>query len=75
MTDAEFIRDPEQWPLWPVLPMKRNSNTLAYLLGDPPETGPITLWLGNFRGPAAHGEHSMEYSSVEAMLAAGWRVD
>lgn len=80
--NLEFMRDPDKWPLWPILPLKRRSN----IAGIPPETGfmaggwPGIVYRGNLHevktGMNLNDHFSRsEFLSLEAVVAAGWRVD
>lgn len=73
--DLEFIKQPQIWPMWPALPMKKPPHEVAFLFGDPPNNGegPITLHLGNIWKSAL--AETKEYESIEAMLRDGWVVD
>lgn len=72
-----FIQDPDQWPRWPHLPLKRKgSYDIGYLYGDPPPSGqPITVHVGgNIYHPGLEATKKV-YEDVDAMLDDGWIVD
>lgn len=75
-----MIRTPDDWPLWPVLPMKRRSQD-----GTWPEMGFIvdhrgteTIWLGTIYEIntilKADGPKKV-YESAEDLVADSWIVD
>lgn len=77
-TDREFILDQENWPRWPVLPLKRPRWEGAFLAGPDltrhlREGAPIRLvvrWGADWK-PLDY----QEYADVDALLADGWVVD
>lgn len=82
--DHKFmIEHPDNWPMWPHLPLVNRSpefyeyDGLGYLLDSGPVNyrinGGIIVRLGNMYGVGRHG--AIEYSSVDYMLAEGWRVN
>jgi hypothetical protein len=72
-----FINDPDQWPLWPVLPMKRdwNLNPNAGYLIDSGERPMIILYIGNIYAADRDRHTSVEFDNLEAMFDQGWRID
>lgn len=75
--DEAFILDQEQWPLWPVLPMKRRGTMDTGFLAGPYTptnvTESVTLYLGNIYRIA--DAVPCEYGTVRELLADGWVVD
>lgn len=81
MLDKTMIQSPDDWPIWPVLPLKRRSEhnkrdlaeSSAFVYGDPPPDGePITIMLGViYMEPL--GQRT--YPNVDALLDDGWTVD
>jgi len=77
--DAMFLKRPDDWPNWPLCPMKRHGKQTGP--GDWPEsavametdTG-FTLLLTNLFDIKADAPR-LEYGSAEAVVADGWRVD
>lgn len=80
MKDLQMIENPDNWPAWPYLPMKR------YVEGKGLQTR--LLWLGRpntlfeanlFHLPKTKEEFLLlphqEYSSPEEILQEGWVVD
>lgn len=74
--DREFILRPDDWPIWPILPLKRFRDGQAehgFFGGDVSPTGPATVWIGNmFELSSAEAR---EYPSLDAVLDDGWTVD
>lgn len=76
--DLEMIQSPDQWPCWPVLPMK---NWKTAKPGEGPETGiiwhghPTTILVGCLGLTDWSKAQRIEYGSVEELLEAGWIVD
>ena len=82
----KFIRTPDDWPAWPVLPMRKYSKGEA--AGRFPEVGFIwaddeapCVRLGNLYELANQKQLNVidvptkSYSSFEEMLEDGWEVD
>jgi hypothetical protein len=74
--EHEMMTHPDEWPAWPVLPLKKR--------GKPGETGFLTedvmgepikpsVRIGNIY--AAESGPVVQYGSFEALLDAGWVVD
>jgi len=77
VSEKERILNQDAWPLWPRLPMKRRKKTglpdLGFILADD-LYGPIKL----YKGPVFAAPQSLrtqEFSSLDALLAAGWVGD
>ena len=70
MTDLEKINSPNEWPLWPRLPMVRLSDRKA---GFIVEAG-TTVYFSNVWEEMAEQVEKAEYESIDALLAE-WRVD
>ena len=73
----EFMQDPDSWPRWPHLPLKRSLTngqleTAWFYAGwlDEPDK---VITLGNLFSGERHG--LMTYASCEAILADGWGID
>jgi hypothetical protein len=100
LTDKQFIEDPNEWPKWPVCPLKRNVvvNGFAQYQGGflfamqdkqryPNEKIMPRVLLGNIyairevmEGAKSNAEFytrykTLDYESIDAMLADGWIVD
>lgn len=83
--DLAMVQDPNSWPRWPILPVKRP------VKGSFPECGSLfadgkpaiyrigLYQLGDKPGTTYAekfaGVERLEFPSFEAMLAAGWEVD
>lgn len=77
-----FIRNPDQWPCWPRLPLKRrvnhNSETEVGVLLAQDETDlPIKVWRCNlYERINPKTTLYYEYASFEELLIEGkWRID
>lgn len=80
--DRAFIINPELWPRWPHLPMKKPSRS-----GGWPQLGVLvdSSLVGELRFPAelhisdgaspSKVQEVKTFASVEAILADGWIVD
>lgn len=69
--EVAFMRDPDEWPLWPVLPLKKTGGPLGALVESNVGVEPVVR-LGNIYTDS----HDIEsYESLEAVYDAGWRVD
>lgn len=75
MSDVEFMKDPDKWPYWPVLPLKRYVNNnlecgLIFASGEP------KIFLTNvFAGKNLEEVDTISYESYEALTGAGWMID
>lgn len=77
MDDKAFILDPDKWPHWPVLPVKRIKDTQMDL-GCLLDTGKIIVVLSNMwalKNTPISEQKSITYRTVDELLADGWRVD
>ena len=78
--DKEFIDDPDRWPNWPMLPVKRRDNSLANknlgLLIDQGKKTRTVFHVYMFDLPDSFEDApKTEYANTDAMVADGWRVD
>jgi hypothetical protein len=78
--DLAMMRDPDRWPVWPQLPIKRNKDGAPLELGRLLNTSlkddtvaPIVR-LGTIFEPWSNAE-TIEYPDLEAVVADGWIVD
>lgn len=73
--DLEMIRHPDNWPIWPVLPMKRNVGgqlEMGYFWNPSIYRDIMTFYIGNIYDQ----KHALEQNtSPEQVLQEGWRVD
>lgn len=76
--DLRFLQDPNLWPAWPFLPLKRYNAT-----GGWPEFGYVvavkgqltSIRKGNMFGAKSDDPVTWVYETPEALLADGWEVD
>ena len=81
--DLRYMRDPDLWGCFPKLPLKRRRDGETWpqlgvmichtLSGATPE--PITIYLGTMFDIDLRKRPTLEYPTVEAAIADGWRVD
>jgi hypothetical protein len=74
--DAQMIASPDEWPQWPLLPLKRRGDD------DFPEVGCLlegqlvvylcNMWSFDTDAPTSR---AIRYPSIEALLDDGWVVD
>lgn len=76
---AKQMKDSDSWPRWPVLPVKRSGGhgmpDLGIMVAG---KGPIVYHIGLYELQPGQLWDSISrecYESVEALVAAGWRVD
>jgi hypothetical protein len=73
-----MLATPNDWPIWPVLPIKRYANQgdspeMGYVLGDP--VWPLKVYAGNIYEISTDDPIAGEYTDAEGFLDAGWVVD
>jgi hypothetical protein len=76
--DLKMMRTPEDWPVWPRLPLKRRQGG-----GQPPELGflvAIAEWrtrvfFDDMFAPITDDTRCKDYPDLEAIVADGWIVD
>ncbi|RPJ04008.1 MAG: hypothetical protein EHM36_11420 [Deltaproteobacteria bacterium] len=71
----DLMIDPDKWPMWPFLPLKRrqdNETGFLYSSGDT-----FTVYHGNVFNPPKNLDLATKdvYGSFKEILAAGWEVD
>lgn len=67
-----MVRDPDKWPLWPTLPMKRHGET-GFFVNTSVSYNTVKFYIGNMYDRKNAVEQNI--TDVEAVLDAGWRVD
>jgi hypothetical protein len=84
--EKEFILNPDNWPQWPILPMKkpqpRGFPEFGFLysrsLNGPFPESPVTLFKGlifDLSSKPLKDIPSELFESVDKLLEAGWVVD
>lgn len=82
--DIEFVRNPKNWPLFPILPVKRPSlnGTGWPELGFMVANGESTVFIGDIHelhfgplGPQLEEMDIRRYDSLECLFSDGWMVD
>lgn len=80
--DLAFMRDPNRWPNWPVLPLKNRALRQSHpdqpsfgLLAEGDEPGKPWLFSqgANLYGP--HGVYDYLPCTPEDLIANGWEID
>lgn len=78
-SDLEFIADPDRWPMWPLLPLKRHKageTTPECVVCIRTEEGWPIFNVNPWRLPDYLEEHLIKtYASAEEVVADGWVVD
>jgi hypothetical protein len=77
-----MVPDPDSWPMWPVLFMKRRRPPqfpeMGFMYGDPPKGGPYrvyTLPWYETQGKALDSLPHVDFGDVLDLQGAGWVVD
>jgi hypothetical protein len=78
--DRQFINDPDRWPAWPALPMKRSHDLPAphagVMFADTVPVKPIVYLANVWHLPSDFSViPKKEYKTLEEMQADGWWVD
>ena len=73
--DLETMRNPEDWPRWPLLPLvKRKEHVLGVLIDN--NEIRTTVVVMNIWNPKNYGDcEQIHYDSFEDIVASGWEVD
>ena len=78
MSEKQQMRDTDNWPQYPKLPVKKRIGNgmpaLGYILaGEVESDGPITLRPVNFR--LCPKTEQQQFADLDALLEAGWVGD
>ena len=75
-TSLEFMRDPNEWPTWPVLPVKRRGSMDVGLMleGQGNKAAPIVYLTNLFIRDFENCEQK-KYEDLEGVVDDGWVVD
>lgn len=76
MNDRGYMQDDRTWVMWPVCPLvNRTDGTTrcAYLFASGNRVQP-TIYHGNIWNPKPD-DRQEKFSSFDAIIAAGWKVD
>jgi hypothetical protein len=81
-SEGDFIRDPDHWPQWPRLPLKKGpwpDRVIGFLCDngglDGPLPEPVRVYHGNIWADFTETPPFTEYATVDDLLGAGWEVD
>jgi hypothetical protein len=73
--DIEMMKTPDDWPAWPLLPLKRPNKaygtSFAYMFAE----GKPRIYRGSMWKPDPTKDPCVEFDSFEAIAADGWMVD
>jgi len=78
---ASMIRSPENWPRWPVLPVKRPAEfgwQIGTIVANEKvynRQGPIKIFLASMFEDVTTDTPHREYANAEAAVKDGWIVD
>ncbi len=81
MTDKEMIDNPDLWPNWPFLPVKRRDNSLENknlgVLIDENDSHRTVYHVYMFDLPknGLKDKPKTLYPNTDTMIAEGWRID
>lgn len=77
ISDLEFMKDPNKWPMWPFLPLKNRG--LRQTSPDRPSVGLLTengFCMGaNLFDPESVVKIEPQAITPEQLIALGWEVD
>jgi hypothetical protein len=80
--DLDMMGDPNAWPQWPVLPLKRARSQYEFpevgFMLEQPEGEPKIVYLATIfevREAMADKSKQVTYPSFDEIYAAGWRID
>lgn len=83
-TDIHFMKNPANWPLWPVLPLKRSGQPrqeLGFLVAeevliDTPRVFRVFVgYIYDLQTKTLAEFEKIDYPNAEAVSADGWIVD
>lgn len=84
MSDKDIMSNPDTWPCWPYLPVKRKDNSLekgnlGFLLADQDfADGKFVIWhlyMFKVKREDYDTAKKLEYSSIDDILKDGWIID
>lgn len=77
----EFLRTPDEWPNWPLCPVKKRmvtnvANDVGLVIEGPSGTEPVVFLCNLWRVKEDFDTATqLKYESLEALVADGWMVD
>src|SRR4051812_43545449 len=77
----EFLRTPDEWPNWPLCPVKKRlitnvANDVGLVAEGPSGPEPVVFLCNLWRVKEDFANAvQVKYESLEALVADGWRVD
>lgn len=79
LKDQAFISDPDKWPNWPVLPLKRpigyEFNCGALIGGRGLRVFEVNIWNLPKTQKEWDAVKDITYTTIDELLDAGWIVD
>lgn len=80
--DLKMMKEPQHWPYWPTLPVKRYLKNYNMQCGFMYAHDKPIVYLHNIRDPEINGKKlylnelkQEKYDTYESLLADGWVVD
>ena len=76
-SDLAFIKDADQWPQWPALPLKRYVENMGMEVGLLWGNAEPIIYLVNLWSipPDLTTAPQIKYDNFESLVADGWKVD
>ena len=79
-TDLQFMRNPDKWPNWPLLPLKKKGDFHCQYAFITEQVGPpFYLYEGSIYEPKVTSSlqslPKKAYLTLQAILDDGWEVD
>lgn len=80
LSDLELMRKPNEWPQWPVLPVKRYPEgqtwpEVGIMVEGSGEVANPKVWLTNMFTGIKPETKAEDYKNLDEVIAAGWVVD
>jgi hypothetical protein len=74
--DLEMMRSDKNWPMWPILPLKKwNREKHSFDCGYLEFLAGSVVFKANLHTAREIETEKLKYASLEAIIADGWTVD
>ena len=73
--DIEMLRCQDDWPSWPLLPLKRDADGGGREFGTVTATTPLRVYAVGANVGIDGDTPRIDYESPDAIVADGWKVD